>query len=69
MKIKSHGHLFFARQLDGSIVELFIDQVGDLFRAPLSNVLVLGTGYRFARFECPSRLASQAVKVWAQSAI
>ena len=53
MPVKSKGHVAFDRFFD----EYFIASNGDLYRAPVSNVIDLDTGNRIGRFEAS---ASQA---------
>ena len=61
MPVKSKGHVAFDRFDDGSMAwpfdEYFIASNGDLYCAPVSNVIDLDTGNRIGRFEAS---ASQA---------
>jgi hypothetical protein len=49
---KSVGHIGWFHRPDGQLCELYEDG-GELFTAPVSNVIDLDTGNRIGRFEAP----------------
>lgn len=58
---KSKGHVCFY-QYEQNKYELYLDAKGNLYRAPVGNVIDIDTGYRMGRFEAPSHLAQQQIK-------
>lgn len=56
---RSRGHVVF---LWDRTVEVYVDLArGDLYRAPVTNVLDVRTGYRIGRWEAPSHMAEEAL--------
>ncbi|MGD9825118.1 LPD38 domain-containing protein, partial [Desulfobacter sp.] len=61
--IQSKEHIgFFTRPGTKEQVEVYKDANGEVYTAPVSNVIDVDTGYRIGRFEAPAHLADQAVK-------
>jgi len=60
--VKSKGHIGLF-QYNGTWYEVFKDGLGELFRAPVSNVIDIGTGYRLARWEAPAWQADEQAKI------
>lgn len=50
---KSKGHMFFAKGTDNTTYE-FYKIGGNIFKAPISNVMDLNTNARIGRFEGPA---------------
>lgn len=65
---KSPGHVAFF-DYENATYELYKDAKGDLFRAPVSNVFDVNTGYRIGRWEAPAQMADQqAARILGQEA-
>lgn len=63
---KSPGHVAFF-DYENTTYELYKDAKGDLFRAPISNVFDVDTGYRIGRWEAPAQMADrQAARILKQ---
>jgi hypothetical protein len=58
---KSPGHVAFFTNPDGVQFELYKDAKGDLFRANVSDVQDVRTGYRIGRWEAPAHMADAQV--------
>jgi len=59
---KSKGHVAFFTGTDGSQYELYKQDNGELYRAPVSNVIDLDTGNRIGRFEATKAQADKAAQ-------
>jgi hypothetical protein len=58
----SKGHLCWSYCPDTGLVTEWFDRDGEVFRASSSNVIELGTGYRFGRWEGSRRHFEQAIR-------
>jgi len=65
---KSRGHLGFIDPGNGDgLAELYLGARLDLWRAPISNVF--DGEYRIGRWEAPSHLADQAMRLFFQGMV
>lgn len=61
--IKSKGHVLFFTRPDGTKAEVFFkEKGGDVYTAPISDVIDTETGNRFGRFEVPNHMADQFIR-------
>ena len=61
---KSKGHIGYYTRPDNIVCELYKDDNGDLFTAPLSNVIDLDTKNRIGRWLVPPHMAEHTIKSW-----
>ena len=60
---KSSGHIGFFVRTDGTKCELYEEKNGDVYTAPLSNVIDVETGNRIGRYECGKNMKSYIVGI------
>ena len=58
---KSKGHCAFY-EYNSTKYELYFGPEGDLYKAPISNVIDVRNGYRIGRWEAPPWMAKEYVK-------
>lgn len=62
---KSRGHLCFVQSsYDSAWYEFYQADNGDIYKAPISCVIDVVTGYRIGRFECPPWLWEATKREW-----